>query len=274
METYRLKNIAILILVLLNVCLLLLVISLQYAQHQTQKNLISQTVTLLAGSDISVDPQLLEGKAPLYAYYYSRDAEAEETFAAALLGGSPVRRDAGGGTSVYTASAGTATFRANGSFSLEIDAPALQDGPGREFVETYCPANYRYEGLRTAGQHCTVTASAQVDGLPVYGATIVFSFTDDLLTSASGFFVPASELSSEPIETISRASAAVYLMDHCNEEGKICNTISGISDGYLLQSTVSAPMMLVPAYRIDTNTYSYYVNSSTGHVTPAGSSAR
>ena len=152
--------------------------------------------------------------------------------------------------------------------------PALQAGPGREFVETYCPANYRYEGLRTAGQHCTVTASAQVDGLPVYGATIVFSFTDDLLTSASGFFVPASELSSEPIETISRASAAVYLMDHCNEEGKICNTISGISDGYLLQSTVSAPMMLVPAYRIDTNTYSYYVNSSTGHVTPAGSSAR
>ena len=78
METYRLKNIAILILVLLNVCLLLLVISLQYAQHQTQKNLISQTVTLLAGSDISVDPQLLEGKAPPPPYSIVIQPELKE----------------------------------------------------------------------------------------------------------------------------------------------------------------------------------------------------
>ena len=55
----------------------------------------------------------------------------------------------------------------------------------------------------------------------------------------------------------------------CNEEGKICNTITGISTGYLLQSTASVPLLLTPVYKIDTNTYSYYVNSISGHVSVA-----
>lgn len=44
METYRLKNIILVILLLLNVFLLLLVASRGYAQHRSAQNLIDQTV--------------------------------------------------------------------------------------------------------------------------------------------------------------------------------------------------------------------------------------
>lgn len=269
METYRLKNIVILILLLLNVCLLILVISRQYAQYQAQKDLISQTVTLLERNDISIDPELLEGNAALYTYSYSRDAEAEASFAAVLLGEDLTQQDAGGGTYIYSSSAGSATFRANGSFSAQIETPFLKEKSGKEFVQAYCPSNYRYDQTQSSGSYTSITATPQVDGLPVYGASIVFVFHENMLTSVSGFFIPPAELSSEPIDAITKSSAAVYLLDYCNEEGKICNTIDGISTGYILQSTVSAPMLLIPAYKIDTNTYSYYVNSLTGYISPA-----
>ena len=269
METYRLKNIVILILLMLNVCLLALVISRQYAQYQAQKDLISQTVTLLAKNDIAIDPELLEGNTALYAYSYSRDAEAEAAFAAVLLGDDVRQQDAGGGTYVYSNDAGSATFRSNGSFSVQIDTPLLEQKSGKEFVQAYCPSNYRYEQTQSSGSYSSITATPQVDGFPVYGASIVFLFHENILTSVSGFFVPSAELSSEPVDVITKSSAAVYLLDYCNEEGKICNTISEISAGYILQSTVSAPMQLIPAYKIDTNTYSYYVNSSTGYISLA-----
>ncbi len=48
METYRLKNIILVILLLLNVFLLLLVASRGYAQHRSAQNLIDQTVLFSA----------------------------------------------------------------------------------------------------------------------------------------------------------------------------------------------------------------------------------
>lgn len=269
METYRLKNIAILILLLLNLFLLLLVVSEQYGRYQAAQNLSDQTVALLQSNEISINPSLLKEESAPVAYSYSRSTEEELTFVTALLGEITVQRDSGGGTYFYSNASGSATFHSNGSFTLEISQPSLHAEDYRDFVQEYCPANYEITQIEEDGKYDTVTVTPYVDDLPVYSATIDFSFSDHYLTAASGFWVAGTAEAATDTETITKCSAAVYLMNYCNEEGKICNTITGISTGYLLQSTASVPLLLTPVYKIDTNTYSYYVNSISGHVSVA-----
>ena len=266
MESRQLKNIMILILLLLNLFLLLLVASWQYARHQAAQNLVAQTTALLNSSGISIDPALLKAEAYPAVYSYSRSADDERAFVEALLSESTVQRDNGGGTYLYSSPSGSATFRSNGSFTLEIAQPALQAEDYAAFVRTYCPDHYRLAQTDSAGTSDTVTALPYVDGRAVYSAAIVFSFSDRYLSGASGYFLSSAAAPVESEALITKCSAAVCLMDYCNEEGRICNTITRISTGYTLQTTASIPLLLTPVYRIDTNTYSYDVNAMTGHV--------
>ena len=256
----------ILILLLLNLFLLLLVASWQYARHQAAQNLVAQTTALLNSSGISIDPALLKAEAYPAVYSYSRSADDERAFVEALLSEITVQRDNGGGTYLYSSPSGSATFRSNGSFTLEIAQPALQAEDYAAFVRTYCPDHYRLAQTDSAGTSDTVTALPYVDGRAVYSAAIVFSFSDRYLSGASGYFLSSAAAPVESEALITKCSAAVCLMDYCNEEGRICNTITRISTGYTLQTTASIPLLLTPVYRIDTNTYSYDVNAMTGHV--------
>ena len=269
METYRLKNIVILILLLLNGCLLLLVFSRGYARLQAEQDLISHTTALLQSNEIQVDPSLLEGAFSPLVYSYERDTDAERSFAEALLGPITTQSENGGGLYFYASENGSASFRSNGSFTLERTAPEVDAEQLRAYVRDCCPAQYRIARVQSDDDTVTVTAAPYVDDFPVYNASISFTLEGDATLSVSGVFLPAAGTASEAVETISKSSATIYLMDHCNEEGRVCNTITGISTGYLLQSTVSSPLLLTPVYKIDTNTYSYYVHSVTGHVSLA-----
>ena len=269
METYRLKNIILVILLLLNVFLLLLVASRGYAQHRSAQNLIDQTVLFLQNSNVSIDPELLQGQDTAFTYSYERNMEEEQAFTAALLGTLVKQQDAGGGTQQHTFTGGSAVFRSNGAFQLTIAAPELQVEKPEVFVKKYCPAQYAFTAAETVGERTVITATPYVDNLPVYSAAMEFVLQDGLLCSASGFFIPASGSTIGDAQAIGKCSSVIYLIDYCNEAGRICNTISEISSGYVLQSTASVPLLLSPVYCIDTNTYRYYVDAVTGHVSVA-----
>ena len=153
METYRLKNIILVILLLLNVFLLLLVASRGYAQHRSAQNLIDQTVLFLQNSNVSIDPELLQGQDTAFTYSYERNMEEEQAFTAALLGTLVKQQDAGGGTQQYTFTGGSAVFRSNGAFQLTIAAPELQVEKPEVFVKKYCPAQYTFTAAETVGAH-------------------------------------------------------------------------------------------------------------------------
>ena len=55
-------------------------------------------------------------------------------------------------------------------------------------------------------------------------------------------------------------------LDYRNASGAVCTGITWLSAGYLVQSTTSAPLQLVPVLRVDTDVYSYYVNIVSGEV--------
>ena len=156
METYRLKNIILVILLLLNVFLLLLVASRGYAQHRSAQNLIDQTVLFLQNSNVSIDPELLQGQDTAFTYSYERNMEEEQAFTAALLGTLVKQQDAGGGTQQYTFTGGSAVFRSNGAFQLTIAAPELQVEKPEAFVKKYCPAQYAFTWSSCCRTDCSV----------------------------------------------------------------------------------------------------------------------
>ncbi len=261
LETYRLKNIIIVILLLLNAFLLFLLLTQQYQEQTSKQALIQKTTALLAGNDIAIDPALLEENTPLLSYAYERRSETEDAFAAVFLGSETVKSDNGGNVR-YESGRGRMILRPNGSFTLEMNSSVLPLSTPKDFVQETCPDHYR---LAESGD-TMVTAVPYAGGAPVYNAAIEFRFSGGCLASASGYFLPAETPAGTEIKQITRCSAAVSLMDDCITSGRICSTITAISEGYLLQSTASAPLLLTPVYRIETNTYSYYVNAATGHV--------
>ena len=116
METYRLKNIAIIILLLLNAFLLLLLGS-QYLQTmQAETDTAGQLRALCQSSRLELAGQIDLSQQSLPPLLLSRQSQTEQAIASFLLGGEAVSASQGGGIYSYTAERGTIHFRAGGSF--------------------------------------------------------------------------------------------------------------------------------------------------------------
>ena len=116
METYRLKNIAILILLLLNAFLLML-LGYQYMQsQQSDVDTAAQLRVLFESNQLTLSESVDPLQPTLTPMALSRSTGTEADMAAALLGGEAVGASQGGGIYSYIAAAGSLQFRAGGSF--------------------------------------------------------------------------------------------------------------------------------------------------------------
>ena len=61
-------------------------------------------------------------------------------------------------------------------------------------------------------------------------------------------------------------TALVRFLDYRNASGVVCSEIRNVRCVYELQSTASS-LRLLPAWRIETDTYTYFVDCSSGEVT-------
>ena len=271
MESYRLKNIAIVILLLLNLFLLLLVLSESYGRHQAARDLTEQTLALLEDNGISVSAALLKEETLPLPCAYERDEGQEASFARALLGEDAAYRSSGS-SGTYTSALGTVSFRANGAVALTMTGQSLRTDNCSSFALSHAPAHYELVQTEKTDTGEDVTLRPVIGGFPVYGAALTFSFSDGCLAEVSGVFLadaPAQTSESSGSAALTKCAAAVHLMDDCNETGRVCNRITAISVGYRLQSTASVALLLSPVYQIDTNTYGYEVDAATGYVTLA-----
>ena len=101
MEWRRLKNIIILILLLLNGFLLVLVGTRWGEAVKYDRAALDQTLEVLAGRGIQVDPDVLAPAESLPPLVIERDLEAEQKLAQALLGSEAQADNRGGGLYLY-----------------------------------------------------------------------------------------------------------------------------------------------------------------------------
>lgn len=271
MNTARLKNIVIIILLLANAFLLVLLFSRRAEESATRERTVTQLVQLYASNGIALDGALVEDfSAAVPSLQPTRDLAAEQSFAAALLG-SVSSVDSGGGIYRYYCtdglSRGSCLFRASGS--MEASLSRAVDDPAQFCADLCAPFGYLTLETIADGSHTSVTATRSVDGFAVYNCTLTFTFSDTTLTSVTGSFLPPLTTDESDTLALDAVTALVSFLDYRNASGAVCTDILALSGGYLLQSSASESVRLVPVVRVETDVSDYYVNSLTGEVTRA-----
>lgn len=265
METYRLENIAIFILLLLNLWLLVL-LGFQYLQtRQADSGVDERLRSLYEAGQLALAPSVDALQDPMPPLALSRRVEAEALMAAALLGEGAQAVSQGGGIYSYSTEAGSIQFRSGGSFD-GLDLRRQVEDP-EAFAQDFC-RRFGYEDLevQAAGAALTVTAGQRLLGVPIYGCAVTLHFEGGVLTAVSGSHVSSEDAVTEPGEQLSCATALLRFLDFRAAAGVVCSEVREVRCVYELQSN-SAALRLHPLWQIDTDTYRYFVDCATGAVT-------
>ena len=203
METYRLKNIAILILLLLNAFLLML-LGYQYMQsQQSDADTVVQLRELFESNQLTLSESVDPLQPALTPMALSRSTGTEADMAAALLGGEAVGASQGGGIYSYTAAAGSLQFRAGGSFdSTQLSRP-VEDIAA--FVRSFCDDfGYQDVDLQLSGGSGTATAKTATSrtAIPARARFFFFAFISSPPYDSSARNLPKSPVAiSTPMAT-------------------------------------------------------------------------
>ncbi len=264
METVRLKNIAILILLLMNLFLLLL---LGYQQLQTHRSSLlaqQQLRSLYASHHLELEESTDLTSPSLPQLMLTRSSEAEDAIAAYLLGADTEGSAQGGGITQYEGSSGVIRFRAGGNFdSSGLSRPVADiSGFAEEFFSRF---GYEEPVSQITDGSGTLSATQYADGVPVFGCGVTMHFENNVLVQISGAHISLQDAVESSSSSLSCISALVQFLDYRNASGIVCSRVDGIRCVYMLQTTTSS-MRLLPAWEIETNTYHYFVDCSTGSV--------
>lgn len=264
METYRLKNIAILILLLLNLCLLGLLGYQRHQARQTDRETRRQLISLFDASQITLDEKLDLTQQPLPPMSLSRQEDAEQAVAAYLLGEEP-QVSGQGAITTYAAEHGSIQFRAGGRFDGGELSLAVEDPEA--FLAEFCRQfGYRPADVRLSGDTGTASAVLYVSGVPVFGCEVTLTFQSGVLTTAVGVFVSPADAAGEGGRQMDCVTALVRFLDYRNAYGAVCSQISDVFCVYTLRGTTSSPRLL-PSWQVRTDTYDCLVDCATGDVT-------
>ena len=266
MERYRLKNIIILILVLLN-AFLLASLAIRGTEERTARRTQQQElVSLFAADGMVLDPALIPADSELSAYTLLRDETLEKNAAAFWLGTISERTAQGGGIYTYAGSHGAAVFRDTGSFDI---AGTLSDGDGMALCRDFCRKFSYAEPVFSLDKTGSGTAAAlrQWNGAAVSNCAVLFTLTDGVVTAISGSLLPDTGTAADEEQPLLSAFAALTAFQQMrHESSSVVSSIEEINLCYELQSTTASPMTLVPSWHIVADTASFYVNCISGTV--------
>ncbi len=264
METYRLKNIAILILLLLNGFLLILLGYQTFQSRQSVTDAAGQLAGLYAARDLTLRDSVDLSQSPLNPLSLNRHREADQRIASYLLDGDAFAASQGGGIISYATEYGSIQFRSGGSFdggnlSRPVDDPA---GFARDFCEEF---GYRDMSVSVQDGATLITAVQWTEEVPIVGCELRLEFEGNLLTSVTGAHVGWEDAVSERENQLNCVTALVRFLDYRELSSTVCSAVTDLSCVYALEGGFS--LRLAPMWRVQTDTYTYFVNCASGEVT-------
>ena len=270
MDRFRLKNIIILILLLLNGFLLFSLGQRRTMQRNAYHRTVEQLVDLFQEDGMELDPGAISQDTPPSGVTLARDTALEEQAAAFLLGGETLSSsDQGGGIFHYAGAAGEALFRSSGAFEASgtLAAGERIEDFCRDFCRTF---SYDAPDIRLDGEGNGVFTAQGVYGkLPVFNCAVSFTVENQVLAAVSGTLLPKTGAAAAGEEPLSASGALLAFQRMRRESAAVVSTVTDTRLCYELQ-TAGASMSLTPAWRIVTDTEDYYVNCQSGAVTAGG----
>lgn len=267
MQSSKLKNIVLLILVITNLLLLLLLGAQRLAHYKGEDKVLEDAVALLADRGISVDPDILPRRDFPPSLSVERDTGQETALCTALLGTDTVHSQRGL-VSFYTGEKGQAELQSDGAFTATLRPGAYPagDDPGEHARSLLSQLGLETALLSAEGD--TVTLHQLQDGAPVFSCVITLTYEEGSLRSLAGRRLPGQPTAADADRALSIPTLLTRFRSGVLESGDACSAILSATQGYLLSSGAHGGQ-LTPVLLVTTDANSYYVNALTGEVSRA-----
>ena len=275
MPISKLKNLAILILLLANLALLALVLPARFATKQEADTLHDSLCSLYTRQEISLSPDIIPDTVPLYVLELKETDAGSLPAAKALLGEELLMQDDSSRyLSAYRSDLGTCSISRSGEFSAALTGQEEQRDLERASQKLLrdmgfsCGAVPQAERLR-AGVY-TVCATQQILGMPVFSGDLVLTWSNSRLTAIDGIFFPGTDSLTRVSDSacLSAADALIAFLSARYELGWVGSAVTGLQQGYIRSETAAAAAVrLTPVWLLETDTGSFQINGMTGEVT-------
>ncbi len=275
MPVSKLKNLAILILVLANLALALLVFPNRFRVRQETEALHNSLCSLYEQQEITLSPDVIPDTIPLYVLELKEGGTGSLQAARALLGENVWLHD----TSTrylndYRSEKGSCSINQSGDFSAQLTAQEPRRdlrAASRKLLKEmgFSSAALPEPLLREEGVY-TISATQQVLGMPVFTGDLVLTWKDGCLTELHGVFFPGTNTLTRVSDSscMSAADALVKFLSIRYELGWVGSAVTGLQQGYIRSETAAAATVrLTPVWRLETDTGLYQINGMTGEVT-------
>ena len=261
METYQLKRIIIIILALVNLSLLGLLGRSVLQQRQAEQQTLLQLKDLYLTSGISLTLAELPRNQNQNSANVQHDAKGEQTFAEAFLGESEIQES--GSVMQYSSALGTMRLRRNSAFELHMDQAQL--------TEDECVALLERFGYSLLPDHpadrSTLYLVQTISDTPVVGAVTTLHFSGGYLSSADGYYIAGLQETGS-LSCCSAADALSALLQYSQDTGASLGTVTDIVPAWYLTAETLFQSSVQPAWLIQTNAASYYVNHDSSVISP------
>lgn len=269
MESAKLKNIILIILIVTNVFLLSLMVFQRLESRQYQQKALADAVELLEQRGISIRAEALPTRDFPSSLALERDQAGERETFVALLGEDTVLTQRGL-VSLYAGSMGQAEVRGDGSFSVKLEPGAYPLGEGSSPADHALPFLARRMGF--AGQadritEHTVTVTQLWEGDPVFSCQVTLTYDQSSLVSIAGTRLvgrPSADVQSgQPLST---ATLLVRFRAGLIDSGDTCSAVLSATQGYTLSTGSDGKLRLTPVLRLETDTNPYILDALTGEL--------
>lgn len=269
MDSVKVKNFIILVLVIVDLALLVLVVRDAARGSEQRKEAIEGAREVLLSHGISVSEDADLGEREGSSYSVSRSDEAERLAAEAIFGEVEVI-DRGGGIVMYSAVSGEVTFRGAGGLEMQyygISAPET-DEPEKlalEMSRTLGAEAYSEDiSSVTEGETTTVSVGCSWMGSRIVNCELNYTFKGGKLLYVSGSR-PLGESSSERLEEIIDVPMVLMrFIELTQQQGHVCSMLEELELCYLYSGTASGGGSLSPVWQLRTDTGYFYINAITG----------
>ena len=276
MDSVKVKNFIILVLVIVNLALLVVVVRDNMRGSEQRRDAIEGAAGILSGYGIGVseDADLSEREASVYSL--SRSEGMEQQAAESILG-STEKTDRGGGIMYYSGALGEATFRSTGGVELQfygISAPQTDDPKAMalEYTHILGATEAKDEGAVkvTAAATGTGTSSTTVEVFcawqqaRIINCRLTFTFTEGKLLYISGSRPLGETVSEQEAQIIDVPTVLMRFIELTQEKGMVCSMLEELELCYVYTASASGGGSLSPVWRLVTDTGELYVNALSG----------
>lgn len=267
MESAKLKNIVLVILILTNALLLGLTVTQQARSRQYSQKALLDAVELLDQQGIQVNVrELPQGDFPPPQSLEADPGQELADFTALL--GEGTERSQQGLVTLYAGPLGKAEIREDGAFSVVLEPESYPLGsqePGAHALGVLKRMGFSAQIYETREE--LLRAVQVLDGVPVFSCTVTLRYEQGRLRSLSGVRLLGRPAAAQESATLSTATLLVRFRSAVIHSGDACSLLRSATQGYTLSTDANHNLCLIPVLRLETDTNLYFFNAVTGEPT-------